>query len=87
MIRAAIADQPLPGKIEVLAQKVRAGLPRESVEVEDRQTWAALVNIRRMVHFLRTQSEVISPLYQAGKVKVVGAYHRLGSGQVEVMEP
>ncbi|MFO1464027.1 MAG: carbonic anhydrase [bacterium] len=87
MIRAAIADQPLPGKIEVLAQKVRAGLPKESPDLPDRQTWAAQVNIRRMVRFLQTQSEVISPLYQAGKVRVVGAYHLLGSGRVEVLEP
>jgi len=87
MVRAAIAEQPLPGKIEALAQGIREVLQGQVCEVQDRQTWAARANVRAMVQRLRNSPEVLGPIHQAGKVRIVGAYYHLASGHVEVMEP
>jgi carbonic anhydrase len=86
-VKAAIAGKPLPGGIEAIANTIRKAIHGKTCDPKDQPACATLTNVRAMVEKLKSSPAVIAPLVKVGKVKIVGAYYDLETGQVEWLNP
>jgi carbonic anhydrase len=83
-VKAALDGGELPGVIESLAFAIRPAVKASEQESGDRLTNAVKANVRLQVQRLENSS-VVSGLVAAGKVKVVGAYYDLDSGEISLV--
>ncbi|MCE9624489.1 MAG: carbonic anhydrase [Deltaproteobacteria bacterium] len=86
-VKAAIADKPLPGKIESIAKEIRQAIHGDTCDPKDQPTCATKANVHAMVERLKNSQEVIAPLVKSGKLKIVGAFYDLETGKVELTNP
>lgn len=83
-VEAAIEGGELPGVIESLVYAIRPAVEASEGQPGDRLTNAVKENVRLQVQRLKTSS-VISQAEQEGKLKVVGAYYELDTGEVSLL--
>ncbi len=80
-VKAAIANQPVPGQISALFAPIRPAVERAGPAL----TPTIKANAQIQAALLRTASPVIADLARQGKLKVVAAYYELGSGRVSLL--
>jgi carbonic anhydrase len=83
-VEAAIEGGELPGVIESLVYAIRPAVIASEGQPGDRVTNAVKENVRLQVQRLKTSS-VISQAEQEGKLKVVGAYYDLDTGEISLV--
>lgn len=84
-VQAALeAGTELPGVIESLVYAIRPAVAASEGQSGDRLTNAIKENVRLQVQRLQTSS-VIANAVEQGKLKVVGAYYDLDTGEVSLV--
>ena len=83
-IQATLATKPLPGQIGSIVEAIKPAVERARNKPGDRVQNLVKENIFLQIERLHT-SEVISQLVQEGKLKVVGAYYDLDTGEVHLI--
>ncbi|NJR64258.1 MAG: carbonic anhydrase [Leptolyngbyaceae cyanobacterium CRU_2_3] len=83
-VAAAVEGGELPGVIESLVFAIRPAVQASQEETGDRLTNAVKANVRLQVQRLQTSS-VIASAVQEGKLKVVGAYYDLDTGEISLV--
>lgn len=83
-VDAAIKGGELPGVIETFLFSIQPAVLSSEVEPGDRLTNAVKANVRLQVQTLN-RSSVIASAVNAGKLKVVGAYYNLKTGEVSLL--
>jgi carbonic anhydrase len=83
-VAAALAGGELPGVIESLVFAIRPAIQASEGESGDRLTNAIKANVRLQVQRLQSSS-VIASAVQEGKIKIVGAYYDLDTGEVSLV--
>lgn len=83
-VDAALKGGELPGVIESLVFAIRPAIQASKGEPGDRLTNAVKANVRLQVQRL-LNSSVISSAVQQGKLKVVGAYYDLDTGNISLV--
>jgi carbonic anhydrase len=83
-VSAAVQGGEFPGVIESLVFAIRPAVQASEGESGDRVTNAIKANVRLQVQRLQTSS-VITSAVQAGKLKVVGAYYDLDTGEISLV--
>ena len=83
-IKATLASKPLPGQIGSIVEAIKPAVERARNKPGDRVQNLVKENIFLQIERLHT-SEVISQLVQEGKLKVVGAYYDLDTGEVHLI--
>ena len=83
-VAAAVAGGELPGVVESLAVAIQPAVQASEGEPGDRLTNAVKANVRLQVQRLQS-SHVIASAVQEGKIKVVGAYYDLDTGEVSLV--
>jgi carbonic anhydrase len=81
-VKAALQGTAVPGQISTLYQHIVPGIDRSQPDVDA----AVKANVRFQARKLKEGSTVISALLEQGKVKVVGGFYDLTSGQVTPVE-
>jgi carbonic anhydrase len=83
-VEAALKGGELPGVIESLVFAIRPAVQASEGESGDRLANAIKANVRLQVQRLQTSSVIASAL-QEGKLKVVGAYYDLDTGEISLV--
>jgi carbonic anhydrase len=83
-VKAAIQGGELPGMIESLVQAIQPAVQASEGEPGDRLTNAVKANVRLQVQRLQT-SAVLAEAIQAGKLKIVGAFYDLDTGEISLV--
>jgi carbonic anhydrase len=83
-VDAALKGGELPGVIESLVLAIRPAVQASEGESGDRLTNAIKANVRLQVQRLQN-STIIASAVQAGKLKVVGAYYDLDTGEISLV--
>lgn len=78
-------DKRFPGAISEMVAPIIPAVLRAQKMTGDLVENAVKENVRSVVLRLRTSDEVLSSPVAQGKVKVVGAYYNLGSGEAEFL--
>lgn len=83
-VGAALEGGELPGVIESLAFAIRPAIESSEGESGDRLTNAVKANVRLQVQRLKSSS-VIASAMREGKLKIVGAYYDLDTGEISLV--
>lgn len=83
-VGAALQGGELPGSLSSLVLAIQPALEASAAEPGDRLTNAVKANVRLQVQRLK-QSPVIASALTQGKLKLVGAYYDLDSGEISVL--
>ncbi|MBX2893156.1 MAG: carbonic anhydrase [Saprospiraceae bacterium] len=83
-VKGAIGTEKLPGHIEDLVNIIRPGV-KEYVGKPDKLEEAARANVLAEVETLKKLNPILSQYVQEGKIKIIPAYYRLETGQVEFL--
>ena len=83
-VSAALEGGDFPGVIESLAVAIRPAVQASEGEPGDRLTNAVKANVRLQVQKLQS-SYIVASAVQEGKLKVVGAYYDLDTGEVSLV--
>lgn len=83
-VAAALEGGELPGVIESLVFAIRPAIAASEGESGDRLTNAVKANVRLQVQRLQTSS-VLASAVQEGKLKIVGAYYDLDTGEISLV--
>lgn len=83
-VAAAIEGGELPGVIESLVFAIRPAVQASEGESGDRLTNAIKSNVRLQAQRLQNSS-VIASAVQEGKLKIVGAYYDLNTGEISLV--
>ena len=90
-VKAAIDDVRV-GNITPMLAKIRPaiekGRPFEGKKASDNPAYVAHVcreNVRLAVETIRERSPILQDMESAGRIKIVGAYYDLGSGEVSLL--
>lgn len=83
-VDAALKGGELPGVIESLVFAIQPAIQASEGQAGDRLTNAVKANIRLQVQRLQASS-VVAAAVQSGKLKVVGAYYDLDTGEIALV--
>ncbi|HLO48367.1 MAG TPA: carbonic anhydrase [Kamptonema sp.] len=83
-VDATIKGIQVPGQIGSLMDAIKPAIPRSEGQLGDRLENASKANVLVQAERLKT-SPVISQLIQEGKLKIVGAYYDLDTGEVSIV--
>lgn len=83
-VAAALEGGELPGVVESLVLAIRPAVEASAGEAGDRLTNAVQANVRLQVQRLKNSSVIASAIAK-GKLKVVGAYYDLDTGEVRLL--
>jgi carbonic anhydrase len=84
---AAVEGKPLPGRIGVLADRIKpaADKAKAGQDVKDVVDLAVRENVKMTVQMLSQESEIFAAAIKAGKLKIVGARYDLDEVKVELL--
>jgi carbonic anhydrase len=83
-VKGAIGTEKLPGHIEELVNIIRPGV-KDYIGKPDKLEEAGKANVLAEVEALKKLDPILSKYVQEGKIKIVPAYYRLETGQVEFL--
>lgn len=83
-VKAAVDGGELPGVIESLVYAIRPAVEESEGKSGDRLTNAVKANVLLQMKRLQTSS-VIASAVQQGKLKIVGAYYDLDTGEISLV--
>ena len=83
-VDATIKGGQVPGQIGSLIQAIQPAVKSSAAQPGDRLQNATKANVAVQIARLKT-SPVLSPLVQAGKLKIVGGYYDLDTGMVTLV--
>jgi carbonic anhydrase len=83
-VTAALSGGELPGALKSLVDAIQPAVKASANEPGDRLTNAVKANVRLQVERLQTSS-VIAAAVEANKLKVVGAYYDLDTGEISLV--
>jgi len=83
-VKAAIEGGALPGNINSLTQAIQPAVESSKTQEGDKVKNAVIANVRLQANRLKA-SEVMNPLIEQGKLKIVGGYYDLDTGAVEIV--
>jgi carbonic anhydrase len=83
-VKAALNGGSFPGVIESLVDAIQPAIEASEGQPGDRLTNAAKANVRLQVKRLQ-KSSVIASAIQKGKLKIVGAYYDLDTGEISLV--
>ena len=83
-VKAAIQGGALPGNINSLTQAIQPAVESSKTQEGDKVKNAVIANVRLQANRLKA-SEVMNPLIEQGKLKIVGGYYDLDTGAVEIV--
>jgi carbonic anhydrase len=83
-VKGAIGTDKLPGHIEDLVNIIRPGI-KEYIGKPDKLEEAGKANVLAEVDALKNLNPILSQYVQEGKIKIIPAYYRLETGQVEFL--
>lgn len=83
-VKGAIGTEKLPGHIEDLVNIIRPGV-KDYIGKPDKLEEAGRANVLAEVEALKKLNPILSQYVQEGKIKIVPAYYRLETGQVEFL--
>ena len=83
-VKAALEGGPFPGVIESLVSAIQPAIEASEGQPGDRLTNAVKANVRIQVKRLQ-KSSVITSAIQKGKLKVVGAFYDLNTGEISLV--
>jgi carbonic anhydrase len=84
-VSATLKGKTLPGHIDDLAKEIRPALKNMQCGQEEKLDCAIHANVDHVVKELNSSSNILAPLIQEGKLKIVGGYYRLKDGAVELL--
>lgn len=80
-VKAAIDNQPVPGKIGTILGQIKPAVTASKGQSGDRLKNATVNNIKNQIAILQ-DSPVIADLIAKGKIKIIGGYYDLDTGIV-----
>jgi carbonic anhydrase len=83
-VKAAIEGGVLPGHINSLTDAIKPAVESSKTQEGDKVKNAVIANVRLQANRLKA-SEVMNPLIEQGKLKIVGGYYDLDTGAVEIV--
>jgi carbonic anhydrase len=83
-VAGAIGTEKLPGHIEDLVNIIRPGV-KEYIGKPDQLEAAGRANVLAEVEALKKLNPILSQYVKDGKIKIIPAYYRLETGQVEFL--
>ncbi|MCW5920747.1 MAG: carbonic anhydrase [Saprospiraceae bacterium] len=83
-VKGAIGTDKLPGHIEDLVNIIRPGV-KDFIGKPDKLEEASRANVLAEVEALKKLNPILSQYVQEGKIKIIPAYYRLETGQVEFL--
>lgn len=84
-VQATMAGHDLQGRIATVAAAIRPAIELAKLGTGEVLDQAVRINVARAVHQLRIAPPILAPLYQEGRLKILGAHYDLASGVVEVI--
>jgi len=84
-VNAVMIGQATPNHMGNVARYIQPAVDRTKEIKNDRLAYAIKANVQDVIKQLQS-SPVISQLLQANKLKIVGGYYHLRSGQVEIIQ-
>jgi carbonic anhydrase len=80
-VKAAIDNQPVPGKIGNILGHIKPAITSSQAQTGDRLKNATIANIKNQIAILKT-SPVIKELIEKGKITIAGGFYDLDTGIV-----
>lgn len=84
-VQAAIANNPLPGRIGVFVEEIKPAVERVKFKTGDLEENAITANVQYQVERLSEASTILAGLIREGKLKIVGCRYDLATGQVRIV--
>lgn len=83
-VKAAIEAKKLPGSLDSLVAAIKPAVDASAKEKGDRLDNAIKANVKLQTQRLQ-ESPIISKLIQEGKLKIVGGYYSLDTGEIQII--
>jgi carbonic anhydrase len=84
-VSAAIAGDPLPGRIGVFVEEIKPAVERVKFKSGDIQENAVTANVQYQAAQLAESSTILAGLIRESKLKIVGGRYDLATGQVTIV--
>ena len=84
-VSAAIADDPLPGRIGVFVEEIKPAVERVRFKTGDIEENAVTANVQYQAAQLAESSTILAGLIRDSKLKIVGGRYDLATGQVTIV--
>jgi carbonic anhydrase len=84
-VKLAIAQGDASGHIETIVNRIRPAVLLAQSQPGDLLENAAKANVKLTVDHMKSLGPILSRTVDEGKLKIVGGYYRLDSGQVEMV--
>ncbi len=84
-VQAAIANQPLPGRIGVFVEEIKPAVERVKFKTGDLEENSITANVQYQVEQLTESSTILGGLIRDSKLKIVGGRYDLASGKVTLV--
>ena len=84
-VSAAIANNPLPGRIGVFVEEIKPAVERVRFKTGDIEENSVTANVQYQVAQLAESSTILAKLIREGKLKIVGGRYDLATGKVTIV--
>jgi carbonic anhydrase len=84
-VSAAIAGDPLPGRIGVFVEEIKPAVERVRPKTGDIEDNSITANVQYQAAQLAESSTILASLIREGKLKIVGGRYDLATGQVTIV--
>ncbi|HBL10939.1 MAG TPA: carbonic anhydrase [Cyanobacteria bacterium UBA11162] len=84
-VQAAIANQPLPGRIGVFVEEIKPAVERVKFKTGDLEENSITANVQYQVEQLIESSTILGGLIRDSKLKIVGGRYDLATGKVTLV--
>ncbi|HAJ62192.1 MAG TPA: carbonic anhydrase [Cyanobacteria bacterium UBA8543] len=84
-VSAAIAGEPLPGRIGVFVEEIKPAVERVRFKTGNIEENSVTANVQYQATQLAESSTILAKLIRDGKLKIVGGRYDLATGQVTIV--
>jgi carbonic anhydrase len=84
-VSAAIANEPLPGRIGVFVEEIKPAVERVRFKTGDIEENSVTANVQYQATQLAESSTILASLIREGKLKIVGGRYDLATGKVTIV--
>ncbi len=84
-VQAAIANEPLVGRLGVFVEEIKPAVEEVRSDSGDFEENAIIANVKFQIEELKQESTILNGLVEEGKLKIVGGFYDLDSGEVRIL--
>jgi carbonic anhydrase len=84
-VKAAVANQPLPGRLSSFAEDIKPAIERVRNKPGNLEDNSVISNVEYQVEILKNSPTILGSLMKEGKLKIVGGFYNLNTGAVKLL--